>query len=328
MSDGTLSRYNSSTCATASTVGADLADGAAGTIETAGTANCERYSMPTIRFSKMSGSGNDFIVIDNRAALFSNLPLPSVASQLCRRQEGIGADGLVLIETSRQADFRWRFFNADGSQADMCGNGGRCAARFAYEHQICGSSLSFETGAGIIHAEVRGSNVRIQLPQPHDLFLHRSISVQDIPLHVQSINTGVPHVIVRVTDLESAPVTDLGRAIRFHPEFQPAGTNVNFIRVDDRHTIQVRTYERGVEDETLACGTGSVASALVAAAVDEVDSPVCVKTRGGEILTVSFNRQGVSEFIEVFLEGETCLAFEGVLCIDLLRRIGIEDTPS
>lgn len=273
-----------------------------------------------ITFTKMNGSANDFILIDHRTGFLNNLSLPRFAATICRRQEAVGADGLILIETSDVADFKWRFFNADGSEAEMCGNGGRCAARFACEKRIAGDRLSFETIAGIIHAQVYGRRVKIQLPLPHGLRCCRSITLESTSIQLHSLNTGVPHAIVLVQDLERAPVVEMGRTIRFHQEFQPAGTNVNFVRIEAPHTIRVRTYERGVEDETLACGTGSVASALIAAALGEAESPVQVKTRGGELLTVSFQREGAHSFSDVFLEGDTCLIYEGVLKRDILDQ--------
>ena len=275
--------------------------------------------MQDIAFTKMNGSGNDFILIDHRSEFLSAFSLSHLVQALCKRRESIGADGVILVEDSNTADFKWRFFNADGSEAEMCGNGGRCVARFAHEKGIGGNTLSFETIAGIIKAEVHDKRVKIQLPLPFNLFCNRTITIQKNTYTVHGINTGVPHAVVVVDDLEAVPIKNLGSALRFHSDFHPAGTNVNFIRLIDERSLFIRTYERGVEDETLACGTGSVASALVAAALDKVDSPVQVTTRGGEVLTVSFEKDEENYFSNVYLEGGTCLVYEGVVGEDVLN---------
>jgi diaminopimelate epimerase len=224
----------------------------------------------------------------------------------------VGADGLILVEPSSKAEFRMRIFNADGSEAEMCGNGARCVARFAEILGIAGSHMAFETLAGLIRADVHGGRVKVQLSQPQDLRLRQSIDVDGVTHHVHSINTGVPHAVIFCSDLEEIAVQALGRRIRFHPAFQPRGTNVNFAAVLDTHTLAIRTYERGVEDETLACGTGAVASALVGASLGLVPSPVQVRVRSGETLTVYFSGRG-PEFHEVFFEGEVRLIYQGEL---------------
>ena len=162
----------------------------------------------------------------------------------------------------------------------MCGNGGRCVARFAFLNGIAKAKLAFETMAGVIQAEVTSQRVKLQLPSPTDLNLNQKISVDDRNYIMGSINIGVPHAVLLIEDIDHAPVIDVGRKIRFHQAFQPAGANVNFVCLIDGSHLNIRTYERGVEDETLACGTGSVASALITAALNHVKSPVEVKTRG------------------------------------------------
>jgi len=266
--------------------------------------------MEPLLFKKMHGSGNDFILIDNREGNLKNSQWPDLAVRLCRRKFGVGADGLIIIENSHRADFKWRFFNADGSQAEMCGNGGRCAARFACMTGIAPRELSFETEAGIIYAEVRGSAVRLQLPQPKDLKLDVPVKIGGETLILHCLNTSVPHAVYFTPDLESVPIFEWGRLIRFDPCFQPAGINANFVQVFDRYNILIRTYERGVENETMACGTGAVASAILSACKDLAESPVKVKTRGGEVLTVYFHLDG-QEARDVFLEGETVLVYSG-----------------
>ncbi len=273
--------------------------------------------MKKLKITKMHGSGNDFIIIDNRSNLLKGVSFPELARILCRRREAVGADGLILVENSVIADFKWRFFNADGSEAEMCGNGGRCVARFAFLNGIAKAKLAFETIAGPVQAEVTGRRVKLQMPLPTDLKLNQEISVDDRNYTIGSINIGVPHAVLLVEDTDHTPVIEVSRKIRFHQAFQPAGTNVNFVHIIDGSHLNIRTYERGVEDETLACGTGSVASALITAALNQVESPVEVKTRGNEILTIYFQKNNDLSFSHVYLEGDTCLVFEGTLGEDV-----------
>jgi diaminopimelate epimerase len=258
----------------------------------------------------MSGSGNDFILIDNRRRVVAENEGADIARRLCARRFSVGADGLILIEKSRLADFSWRFYNADGSEAAMCGNGGRCAARFAYLRKFAGEKMAFETGAGIIKAEIRGEHVKLQLPPPHGF--RDGITLKAGGKHITAghVVVGVPHAVIAVGDIESAAVNRVGRAVRNHGEFAPHGANVNFFQVVSKGRIAVRTYERGVEGETLACGTGSVATAMVAGAAGLVKSPVLMRTRGGEVLKVYFRRRGTA-FSHVYLEGAARLVYEG-----------------
>jgi diaminopimelate epimerase len=266
--------------------------------------------MKRIPFTKMSGSGNDFILIDHRSKFVPEGRLADFARKVCARKMSVGADGLIFIENSERVDFRWRFFNSDGSEAEMCGNGGRCAARFAVLQGIAPVRLSFETLAGEIEAEVIDRTVKLQMIQPTGLQIDLEVSIDGQAQNLHFINTGVPHVVKIVEDVKQVPVRELGRKIRFHPRFQPAGTNANFLQVVDRAHLKVRTYERGVEDETLACGTGAVASALIGAKKNQVDSPVEVETSGGEVLKIHFQSKGTS-FEKVFLEGDTRVVYEG-----------------
>ncbi|MBW1989422.1 MAG: diaminopimelate epimerase [Deltaproteobacteria bacterium] len=266
-------------------------------------------------FMKMSGSGNDFILGDNRQGTFAYEDMPALARRLCARKVSVGADGLILLENSDEADFAWRFFNADGSEAEMCGNGARCAARFAYLSGIAGKDMRFVTLAGVIHAQVADGTVRVRMTPPMDLVPEVCLDVDGEPVRLFSVNTGVPHAVVRVDDLEAVDVDGLGRRIRFHEHFAPAGANVNFLWADGAET-RIRTYERGVEGETLACGTGAVASALCRAMADDLPSPVKVLTRGGVTLLVHFCRQGES-FDEVYLEGDARIIYRGTLGEDI-----------
>ncbi len=262
-----------------------------------------------IPFMKMSGSGNDFILIDHRKPILDEDKMKDFARKVCQRRVSVGADGLILIERSEKADFKWRFFNADGSEAEMCGNGGRCAARFAWLKGITGPSLTFETIAGILSAQVNGKRVKLEMTKPFGLRLDETILIEGKKQTLSSINTGVPHVVIFLEDFKGVDVVRAGKAIRYHPHFAPAGTNANFVRVENYSQLSIRTYERGVEDETLACGTGAVASALVAAFKGLVKSPVSIKTWGGEILTVYFEIEA-GEIKRVFFEGDVHIVYE------------------
>ena len=265
-----------------------------------------------LTFYKMSGSGNDFILVDNRAGVVEEENLGEFIASICRRKLSVGADGVILIETSDRADFRWRFFNADGGEAEMCGNGGRCVARLAYLKGIAGARLRFETKAGIIEAEIKGERVKLEMPEPTQPELDYPLVVDKETLTVSSIAVGVPHVVIWVNDVEASPVFERGRKIRYHERYAPAGTNVNFVQQLDDGTIAIRTYERGVEDETLACGTGSVATALISASKGMAESPTLLRTRGGEALRIYYEQSGHG-FCRVYLEGEARVIYEGRL---------------
>jgi len=268
-----------------------------------------------IDFYKMSGSGNDFILVDNRANLIEAAVAPELARNLCRRKVSVGADGLILIENDDEVDFSWNFFNADGSKAEMCGNGGRCVARLANILGICDLSLSFRTLAGIIRAEVSGRRVKLQMTEPRDLRLDLELEVNGQRFHTHFVNTGVPHTVFILDGpeiLAQQEVVGQGRKVRYHSQFAPAGTNVNFVAVLGEQELAIRTYERGVEDETLACGTGATAVALVGAAKGIVRPPVDVQTKSGETLTIYFdNKKGLPQ--EVYMEGETRVIYQGRL---------------
>lgn len=265
--------------------------------------------MKEISFTKMCAAGNDFILIDNRRNILPpdfHLSIP----HLCRRHFGIGADGVMIVEDSPEAHFRMRFFNPDGREAEMCGNGARCVARFAYSQGIAPSKMVFQTTAGQVEAEVEEEGVKVRLMDPADLRTHISLRIEGREREVHFIRCGVPHAVMLVENLEKVDVSDLGRAIRYHPFFHPQGTNADFVRVEGEQEIKIRTYERGVEEETLACGTGAVASSLIAALLEKVCSPVSVHTRGGIVLRVYFKKLN-SSFSQIFLEGDARFVFEG-----------------
>jgi len=261
-------------------------------------------------FTKMTAAGNDFVLVDNRAQKIRLTPEQVVL--LCHRQNGVGADGIILLVpcASGRADWTWQFYNSDGSVAEMCGNGARCFARFVQKLTGAKEKLTFETGAGIISADFHGERVTVNLTQPKDLRLEEKINLSIGTQVVHSLNTGVPHAVLFVPDADQAMVQQLGREIRQHPHFAPKGTNVNFVQRLATGSIRVRTYERGVEGETLACGTGVTASALVSARLHQFASPVKVQVQSGEELEVSFqNRNG--EFSDVRLTGPADFIFEG-----------------
>lgn len=266
-----------------------------------------------LRFTKMNGAGNDFVLIDNRDGRW-HLEKATIA-RLCDRHRGIGADGLLVVEPARNgADFRMRYYNSDGGEAEMCGNGARCFARFAAAISGRPGDLTFETQAGVIRAKFLGEHVQIQMSEPHSLQLHLGLEAAGEQLTVQSVNTGVPHAVVLVEDLETVDVRTLGAALRFHAHFAPKGTNVNFLKALDDRTIAIRTYERGVEDETLACGTGIVACALIFHELTGAASPVQVKVRGGDTLEVAWEQDG-TRYRNVCLTGPADVTFEGQLAI-------------
>jgi diaminopimelate epimerase len=273
--------------------------------------------MKSIPFTKMNGSGNDFIIIDNRSGA-APTDLPAFIRGLCRRKLSVGADGLILIEPDPANDFKWQFFNADGSRAEMCGNGARCAARFAFVKGIAGPKMAFGTDAGTIEAEVIGEDVKIRMTDPFDLVTDEGLDLADGAQVLSRLNTGVPHVVIETGDLEAAPVVTRGREIRYHERFAPAGTNVNFMALRRPGAIAVRTYERGVEDETLACGTGCVAAALVTAVRHGWGSPIAVTTRSGGVLTIHFER-AVNSFEAVYLEGDARIVYAAELQADALK---------
>jgi len=265
-----------------------------------------------LAFTKMNGAGNDFILIDNRSRSL-RLSRDQVA-RLCHRQRGVGADGLLLLVpcSSGRADWAWEFFNSDGSPAEMCGNGARCFARFVQGLTRTRDPLTFETGAGVITARFEGPDVTVNLTAPQDLKLNQTLDLKSGPQLAHSVNTGVPHAVVLVPDADAAMVQSVGSEIRHHPRFAPRGTNVNFVQVLGPQLIRVRTYERGVEGETLACGTGVTASALVCARLRGFASPVGVRVQGGDTLRVSFQEAG-DGFRDVCLTGPADQVFEGVI---------------
>ena len=238
-------------------------------------------------FWKMHGAGNDFLLFDDRNLSFPARDSAFVA-RLCDRRRGVGAEGVVLIQPpSSNAHFRMRFFNPDGSEADMCGNGARCVARLASELRAAPDDMLVETPAGILRAEIIPRAVRIHLSPPKDWRPNLSISWNGRSWVFHHLNSGVPHAVCFVDDLSALDVPAFGSFVRRHPLFSPAGANVDFAQVSGPAELAVRTFERGVEAETLACGTGIAASAIVAARLGLLGaSSVRVRSAGGDVLEV------------------------------------------
>lgn len=268
----------------------------------------------TLSFTKMNGAGNDFVLLDNRD---SSLALDTAQiALLCDRHRGVGADGLLLVEPAENgADFRMRYYNADGGEAEMCGNGARCFARYA--RKVSGSTaeeITFETQAGVIGAHCEGELVRIVMSDPHSHRDPQGLDVNGRPLEVHFLNTGVPHAVVFVEDLETVDVVADGAALRYHTAFAPKGTNANFAQTLGPSSISIRTYERGVEGETLACGTGVCASAILHHLRTGDPAPISVGVRGGDTLQVGFEK-GPDGFDHVTLTGPADFVFDGTLSL-------------
>lgn len=271
-----------------------------------------------LAFSKMAGGGNDFVVIDNRVAKIADGS--DLARRICTRALSVGADGLILVESSARATFRMRYYNSDGSAGAFCGNGTRCAARFAFLNVIAGRKMTIETDAGLVGAEIgEGGQVTIALPPPYFFRPQRPLPIGERIIRGSSILVGVPHYVLFLQGgLWQQDIAPLGRAIRRHPELEPDGANVNFVVVRDEHAIEVRTYERGVEAETLSCGSGVVASSVTSALFGKVKSPVTVLTRSGVSYEVTFEiRDGHAD--EVRLRGDARLVYRATITPETLE---------
>ena len=268
-----------------------------------------------LNFTKIVGTGNDFILLDLRKQN-KKLKLSAIAKQACNRKLGIGADGLLVLTKTPKATVKMQIFNADGSEAEMCGNGARCVAYFVGKDNP-GKKITIKTKAGIIASIVKNDTVKINLTEPRDIKLDINLKIGKYPLRVNFVNTGVPHIIVLCEKVEGIDVSHLGRLLRFHKKFAPRGTNVNFIEPVKLNEIKVRTYERGVEEETLACGTGSVASSIIYALklrasnlLKSNNAIINVDTASGEVLRVSFDILK-NKIKNVWLEGNVKIVGKG-----------------
>lgn len=264
-----------------------------------------------IDFEKFHGAGNDFIFIDNRSGKVPADKKAELVTTACHRRFGVGADGVMFIESDPELDFSWDFYNSDASRGEMCGNGSRCAAVFAHMIGAAGKKMTFRTLAGPIEAELtdRGARVRLTdctLPGPA-----ATLTVDGANREFWFLNTGVPHAILPESNLDTLDIKRIGALIRYHPHFAPAGTNVNFIQKIDASHLNIRTYERGVEDETWACGTGSTAAAIAACQYLGCTCPVVVRTKGGE-LVIQYSIQN-GKAVNVLMEGPAVHVFSGKL---------------
>jgi len=271
-----------------------------------------------IQFVKMTGAGNDFVLVDNRKGVIRDAP--SFARSVCDRRWGVGADGILLMEQSRRATYRMMYYNADGSYGGMCGNGGRCIAFFAVESGIARSSHTFEA-LDYVYAVVVRDQERVQLSLKDPTGIRRNLRLRlgNRIVRADFVDTGAPHAVLFASSFLRGPdaidrldVMHLGRALRYHRSFSPSGANVNFIDVTDQGVVRMRTYERGVEDETLACGTGAVACSLVSHLRGKVTVPVTVETKSGKHLIVSFAEHSPGSFVNVILTGPVRITFRGI----------------
>lgn len=274
-----------------------------------------------LSFWKMTGAGNDFVLIDDQAETLQ-LQWSKIAPSLCDRRYGIGADGLLIIRSDPAADFLMEYYNADGSHGGMCGNGGRCAALYVMEQRSV-DTVGFIAVKQPYSARRVGSSIRLSMQNPSAFRPSIRLNLSDSELAAHFINTGSPHVIcfqeqvsLPIHDMDITGFNALSRKVRYHKDFAPDGTNVNFVEVQDQSTITMRTYERGVENETLACGTGAVAAAVVAHLLRGCKPPVSVRTRSNETLVVDFRDSG-SGVRDVTLEGSARKVFKGFYCCDL-----------
>jgi diaminopimelate epimerase len=267
-----------------------------------------------IHFLKASGAGNDFVVLNNLDGQLA-AEKSALARVLCNRRTGIGADGLLILEPSAAADFKMLYYNADGSSGGMCGNGGRCIALTARLSGLVGQRCRFEALDSVYEAEIEDGLVRLSMKDPRDFQRDIVVHVGGTTYVCHTIDTGAPHAVVFVPDLEALDVGSVGRSLRNAQAFLPEGTNVNFVRLAGGDALELRTYERGVEAETLACGTGSIASASVSSYLYGLHFPINVRVRSGEVLRVSAQVAGQS-ISKVALEGHAAILFLGTVQYD------------
>lgn len=268
----------------------------------------------SIHFTKMHGCGNDFIIINHQDGHLDTIDLTTFIKTVCKRKFGVGANGLMLLEKSQVADFKMRYFNADGSVGEMCGNGARCIARFAYLNNITGRQIVFETDAGNYEATIHDDHtVTIYFPDinKHTLDIQKQLTINDEKIIYNYGTFGVPHTVIYAEEIESIHTDEFekwGRNIRQHPIFK-LGTNVDLVEITGPSAISIRTYERGVEEETLACGSGACASAIITALLKKGSSPFQVKTLGG-LLFVDF-KEDSNWITNLSLRGNAVVVYEG-----------------
>lgn len=273
----------------------------------------------SVPFYKMQGCGNDFVAIDNRDLGVPESVMDMWARKVCARAFGVSADGIFFLDESDdpKLDYRWHFYNSDGSRAEMCGNASRCAGKLAHAIGLAPAEHSFGSDAGPIKAQVKlegpdAGRVKVQLTPPVGTEININLDVDGQPMTIHFADTGVPHVVVFVDDIEALDIMDIGPKIRYHDHFAPAGTNVNFTQVINENTMLLRTYERGVEAETYACGTGAAAAQLIANTLGLTGNHADLTTTGNEVLTI-FLEDGT-----VFLQGAAELTFKGEMYLEPL----------
>lgn len=278
-----------------------------------------------VSFTKYSGCGNDFILIDNRQ--LDLFPSKQAIVHLCHRQQGIGGNGLIFLEnsTNHKATYRMRIFNADGSEAEMCGNGVRCLANYIRSIEPIQRSFNIETMHAILPVSFQADLVQVTLPPPKEISL-KKIWLQQKQMTLHCMDTGVPHAVYFADDSESKALFLLASSIRFHEAFHPRGTNVNFATILSDQSVAVRTYERGVEEETLACGTGAVAVAIASTLTYQLCPPIKIRTRSNDCLDINF-QGNISHLTNVVMTGPANKIFEG--CVDIkMFGFQLKSSPS
>ena len=277
------------------------------------------YEGDVVHFYKVSGAGNHFVLLDVR-----NGPPPmtrrALVRSLCLHGHSVGADGVLFVERSSTADFKLVYYNADGGEASMCGNGARCAAAYAFDKGIAGAAMTLETRCGIIEAKARRGNVELNMGFPRHLREKLTVSTSLGKVAGSAVDTGVPHFVTIVRDLKNLAVDSLGRELRLHRAFRPEGVNVDFVQMNRDGSLLMRTYERGVEAETLACGTGAAAVAVCLGAMGLVGSPVRILTWGGDTLCVRYSDR-CNPLSVMLLDGPAQVIYEGKIPVSVLRRV-------
>jgi len=272
-----------------------------------------------VHFWKVSGAGNNFVLLDERN---DSIPMPrgAVARAFCVQGHSVGADGVLFIDTSARADFKLTYYNSDGGEAAMCGNGARCAVAYAFQKGIARASMTMETAWGIIQAKAKKAGVELNMGSARDFRQGVVVSTRAGRIEGCDVNTGVPHFVIAVRNLHTLEVNSLGREIRFNRIFRPEGVNVDFVKKSPDGLLSMRTYERGVEAETLACGTGAVAAAICFGTKRGVIIPIRVLTWGGETLQVRFLSRS-NPLSPALLEGSAQVVYEGDILLSLLRSL-------
>lgn len=267
-----------------------------------------------MKFTKISATGNDFILFDNRECKLKG-DEHEFFQRICQRRQSVGADGILLIRRSEERDFSLTYYNSDGHIGEMCGNGARAASFYAFKHEIAPAAMRFDVLGVEYRAEVRGDWVSLTMPPP--------VEIREFPGAVEEkefseggyLNVGVPHYVLFVPDVANVDVETIGRKYRHHSAFQPWGTNTNFAQVIDERTLKLRTYERGVEEETLACGTGTISSAILAHKQRGLKAPITVHAPGG-VLRVDFDEH----ISEIKLEGQVRIIYYGELLEKMIEQ--------